>query len=295
MSIERPSCLAAVGSVRASRMPKSARWANVVQTFWPSSDQPPGTRQRRGSGRRRCRTPRRVRRTADTTPPRPARMRGTCRHRCASVPNSNNVGRQFPRVMDSGSVGSGKRRPPPATPSRRQPAGRVRRTPGARSARRAPRRGGPAGTRAPDRGRGRRGGRQPTRLVDRAWHGRRGSGGRAHGTGRGPHPCAVALLASMPTASRRSVRVNRGVGPTTRGRHIVAHSRGATCSVPHWGPWALVGTTVGRANCRHDDRSIGDDGALRGRVLRAVARRAGRSIGRGGRHPSGHLPDQLRR
>ena len=43
MSIESPSCLAAPGSVRASRRPKLARWASVVQTFWPLTSQPPDT------------------------------------------------------------------------------------------------------------------------------------------------------------------------------------------------------------------------------------------------------------
>ena len=39
-----PSCLGTSGSVRIVARPKPARWAPLVQTFWPLTSQPPSTR-----------------------------------------------------------------------------------------------------------------------------------------------------------------------------------------------------------------------------------------------------------
>ncbi len=38
-----PACLGASGSVRAPTQYHSAKWAEVVQVFWPFSNQPPST------------------------------------------------------------------------------------------------------------------------------------------------------------------------------------------------------------------------------------------------------------
>ena len=47
MKKEIPSCLGASGSVRARRIPQSARSAIEVQTFWPLTSQPPSIRSAR--------------------------------------------------------------------------------------------------------------------------------------------------------------------------------------------------------------------------------------------------------
>ena len=38
-----PACLGASGSVRAPTQYHSAKWADVVQVFWPLRTQPPST------------------------------------------------------------------------------------------------------------------------------------------------------------------------------------------------------------------------------------------------------------
>ena len=79
----RPLCLGASGSVRATSMHHLASWANVVQTFWPVTIQPPFVLDRLASSARRGRSRTRARRSPGTRSP---RRRGSARGSAPSAP-----------------------------------------------------------------------------------------------------------------------------------------------------------------------------------------------------------------
>ncbi len=86
-----PRCLGASGSVRASRIPKSAVSALDVQTFWPSTTNwSPSRRARVCSPARSLPAPGSLKSWHHVSSPRS--MAGRNRWRCSSVPRSRIAG-----------------------------------------------------------------------------------------------------------------------------------------------------------------------------------------------------------
>ena len=193
-----PLCLGTSGSVRARRIPHSARWAAEVHTFWPVTTHSSPSRTARVRDRRRGRSRPPARRTAGTTPRRPGASAARKRRFCSSVPwaqerradhadgdGEHAVRHAAPRLLLVKMAPSIGRPPRPpnsvgpgdAGPARRRPARPATRGSASRSRPRCSRwttcrprsrRGAPSGWRWPRARRGPRRGTPPPRGCRRS-------------------------------------------------------------------------------------------------------------------------------